>query len=298
MIEGAGSESEVGRAGPYLRDRRRPCAIRPASVRGGAMRATWIWIGLAAGLTAGCAQNPQQTPLNAFAATPSGGLARLAADIEAHGEIDTALGLYQRAAEEMSSPSAYVRLGEAYARAARIEPAIGAFRSALAIDPDNGDALLGLGSALARKNALADAIVVLEKAVAYSDTAGSWNRLGLAQILAGRLMAGRDALARASRLKPTDQDILSNLALAEALLGHNERAIELEMQVVGSGLERHHVPTLVIALVLAHRPADAREIAGRNLSRRDADDLLSRVVAIRAMRTPEARALALGRLIG
>jgi len=122
----------------------------------------WICIRLAIGL-GGCAANPEQQPLNAFAAAPSEGLARLAADIEPHGEIDTALGLYKQAAEEMPNASAYVRLAEACARAARIDRAISAFRSALELDPDNGDALEGLGSALVRKNALADAIVILKR---------------------------------------------------------------------------------------------------------------------------------------
>jgi tetratricopeptide (TPR) repeat protein len=81
------------------------------------------------------------------------------------------------------------RLGEAYARAARIDPAIGAFRSALELDPDNGDALEGLGSALVRKNALADAIVILEKAAARGDTAGIWNRLVLASGIEGLISA-------------------------------------------------------------------------------------------------------------
>jgi tetratricopeptide (TPR) repeat protein len=262
------------------------------------MRATWIWIGFAAGLAGGCAANPEQKPLSAFAAAPSEGLARLAADIEAHGEIETALGLYRQAAEEMPSASAYVQLGDAYARAVRIDGAIGAFRSALELDPDNANALLGLGSALVRKNALTDAIVVLEKAAARGETPGNWNRLGLAQTLAGRFAAGRDSLERASRLNPTDLEILSNLALAEALLGHNERAIELDSRVVHSGVEQHQVRSVVIALVLAGRPDDAREIADHNLAHSDADDLLSQVAAIRAMRTPEARAQALGRLIG
>jgi hypothetical protein len=99
-------------------------------------------------------------------------------------------------------------------------------------------------------------------------------------------------------LTPTDLDILSNLALAEALLGHSERAIELDSQVVRSGIEQHQVRPVVIALVLAGRPDDAREIADLNLAHRDVDDFLNRIAAIRAMRTPEARAQALGRLIG
>jgi Flp pilus assembly protein TadD len=120
----------------------------------------------------------------------------------------------------------------------------------------------------------------------------------LAQTLAGRFAAGPDSLEHASRLSPIDLDILSNLALAEALLGHNERAIELDSQVVRSGIEPHQARSVVIALVLAGRPDDAREIADLNLAHRDADDLLDRGATILAIRTPEVRAQALGRLIG
>jgi tetratricopeptide (TPR) repeat protein len=179
-------------------------------------------------------------------------------------------------------------------RAVRIDGAIGAFRSALELDPDNADALLGLGSALVRKNALTDAIVVLERAAARGETPGNWNRLGLAQTLVGRFAAERDSLERASRLNPTDLKILSDLAL----LGHSERAIVLDSRVVHSGVEQHQVRSVVAALVLAGRPDDAREIADHNLAHRDTDDLLSQVATIRAMRTPEARAQALGGLIG
>src|SRR5207244_1762246 len=117
-------------------------------------------------------------------------------------------------------------------------------------------------------NALTDAIVILEKAAARGETPGIWNRLGLAQTLAGRFAAGRDSLERASRLSPIDSDILSNLALVEALLGHSERAIELDSQVVRSGIEQRQVRSVVIALVLAGRPDDAREIADLNLAHR------------------------------
>jgi Flp pilus assembly protein TadD len=165
-------------------------------------------------------------------------------------------------------------------------------------DADNADALLGLGSALVRKKALTDAIVILEKAAARSETPGIWNQFGLAQTLAGRFAAGRDSLERASRLNPTDLDILSNLALAEALVGHGERATELASQVVRSGAEQHHARSAVVTLVLAGQPDSARRIADLNLAHRDVEDLLRRAAAIRTMPTPEARAQALGRLIG
>jgi Flp pilus assembly protein TadD len=262
------------------------------------MRHASICLLLVAGLLGGCAVNPEHRTLSLSAEVPPDGLARLAADIEAHGEIETALGLYRQAAEETTDASAYVRLGEACARAGRIDPAIAAFRSALRRDADNADALLGLGSALVRKKALPDAIVVLEKAAARSETPGIWNQFGWAQTLAGRFAAGRDSLERASRLNPTDLDVLCNLALAEALVGHGERATELTSQVVKSGAEQHHARSAVVTLVLAGHSDSARVVADLNLAPRDVEDLLRRAAAIRTMPTPEARAQALGRLIG
>jgi hypothetical protein len=57
------------------------------------MRARSICLLVVAGLLGGCAASPEHRTLSAFAEVPSDGLVRLAADIEAHGEIDTALGL-------------------------------------------------------------------------------------------------------------------------------------------------------------------------------------------------------------
>ncbi|MGJ4943507.1 hypothetical protein ACQR1W_23220 [Bradyrhizobium sp. HKCCYLS1011] len=139
---------------------------------------------------------------------------------------------------------------------------------------------------------------MLEKAASHGETAGVLDKLGLAQTLAGRFAAGRDSLARASSLNPRNPDILSNLALAEALVGHGERAIELASQVVRSGAEQHHTRCAVVTLVLAGQPDSAREIGNLNLTRRDVDDLLNRAAAIRTMSTPEARGQALERLIG
>jgi Flp pilus assembly protein TadD len=251
------------------------------------MRDTSICLLVVAGLLGGCAAGPEQGTLSAFADGPSDGLDRLAADIEAHGEIDTALGLYKQAAELTPDASAYVRLGKAYTRTGRIDPAIGAFRSALRRDADNLDAMLGLGSALVRKRALTDAIVILEKAAALGEIPGILNQLGLAQTLAGRFAAGRDSLERASRLDPTDLDILSNLALAEALVGHCERAIELASLVVQSGAAQHHTRSAVVTLVLAG-PTGLRQGDRRSQSdpsrrrrpaqsgRRDPDDAVAR----------------------
>ena len=103
-------------------------------------------------LLAGCAG---QALLDAAASTEKkpdqDGLMRVASDVEAQGQIAAALPIYEQAAAASSGDAtAQVRLGDAYTRAGKTDQAIQAYRAALAVAPDNPDALLGLGSALAQ----------------------------------------------------------------------------------------------------------------------------------------------------
>src|SRR5215471_20849650 len=68
----------------------------------------------------------------ADAGDKSKGLILLAKDIEAHGEKDTAIKLYQQTVTlSGDAPDANVRLGDAYLRASQIKPAMDAYRAAL-----------------------------------------------------------------------------------------------------------------------------------------------------------------------
>src|SRR5258708_18187708 len=137
-------------------------------------------------LLAGCAT---QSWLDAAASTEKpdqDGLARVASDIEAQGQIAAALPIYERAAAASSSDAtAQVRLGDAYTRAGKTAQAIRAYRAALAVAPDNPDALLGLGSALVKAGDADGAVVSLAKVAPIIKTMAAYNRLGLAQTLTG-----------------------------------------------------------------------------------------------------------------
>jgi Flp pilus assembly protein TadD len=260
----------------------------------------WVLIG---GLLAGCASDFGTGTLagsGASGAAADEGLVRLAADVEARGKIDAALPLYERATlVSDDTTTAQLRLGDAYMRAAKADQAIKAYRTALAQSPENGDALLGLGSALVRTGDVDGAITALAKAAPLVNTMSAYNRLGVAQTLAGSLPAAQASFEAARALAPDDLDVRTNLALAAALDGKADKAIALMREVVAlPAAEARHRRGLVIVFGLLGRAAEGRVAAPRELPASEVKSLLVRANSIRALTDAKARARALGTIIG
>jgi Flp pilus assembly protein TadD len=253
-------------------------------------------------LLAGCATQSWLEAM-AFAEKPGpdgqDGLMRVAADIEAQGQMAAALPIYERAAATSSNAAAQLRLGEAYLRAGKTDQAIQAYRVALAGAPDNPDALLGLGSALVRAGDPDGAVVPLAKVAPIVNTMTAYNRLGVAQTLAGRFTQAQESFDYASALAPDDLDIRTNLALVAALDGQETKAIEATRAVVASpGAEARHRRNLMIVFGLLGRAAEGRAAAPSELSADEVKRLLARATAIRAISDAKARAKALGTIMG
>jgi len=262
------------------------------------MRAPWILGVIAAGVLSGCA-NGLETGGEASPHDPSEGLLRLAADVEAHGQDAAALSLYQRAVTASGeTPRAYVQLGDASLRAGQIGPAISAYRGALSKAPDDGQALLGLGTALVRQGNPEEALDPLARAAPTLKTAAAYGRLGVAQTLVGQLPEAQASFESAMALAPDDLDLRTNWALAAALGGKDDAAVEKMRQVVQSpAAELRHRRDFVVLLGITGRVDEARAAAA-GISARDLRDLLQRGASIRAMATVKERAKALGTITG
>jgi len=250
-------------------------------------------------LLAGCAT---QSWLDAAASTEKpdqDGLMRVASDMEAQGQVVAALPIYERAAAASSDATAQVRLGDAYARAGKTDQAIQAYRAALAVAPDNSDALLGLGSALVKAGDADGAVVALAKVAPIVNTMTAYNRLGVAQTLTGHFAQAYQSFDAASALAPDDLDIRTNLALAAALDGQETKAIDAARAVVTSpGAEARHRRNLMIVFGLLGRPDEGRAAAPKELSAAEVKKLLARAAAIRAISDARARAKAVGTIMG
>ena len=235
----------------------------------------------------------------------SNSLVSLAEDIEAHSEhddaVNTAITLYQQTvALSGDAPDANVRLGDACMRANRITQAIKAYRAALIKDPNNNDALLGLGAALVQRGAIDEGLADLAKAAPRVNTGTAYNRLGVAQMMVGQFAKAQNTFNKGRTVAPNDLDIATNFALAAALAGKADDAAALVQEIVQSpAAEERHRRNLVIALVLIGRSDDeARAAAPPELPQQEITALLERAKAIRNMSDPKARAKALGIMKG
>lgn len=227
-------------------------------------------------------------------------LTHVASDLEAHGESETALALYRQAVTTSGgAPDANVRLGNASMRAGKTAAAIEAYRAALAKTPDDAEAELGLGSALVKNGELAKGIALLVKAAPQVKSGAAYNRLAVAQTLAGRLKEAQASLASAQALAPDDLDIDTNVALVAALAGQSQAALAATREVAASpAAAARHRRNLVIVLGLLGRDDEAAQVAAGDVPADEMRALLAQAKKIRAINDPKARAKALGMITG
>jgi Flp pilus assembly protein TadD len=252
---------------------------------------------------AGCANVPA-VPVSTDAGSTNDKfdqLTRMAHDVETSGSRDTALVLYRQAVTVSGrSSTAYVQLGDACLRARQFTEAIGAYRAALAINPDDPEAQLDLGTALTQRGDLENGLAALAKAAPLVNTGAAYNRLGVAQTMAGKFAEAQETFEKGLGVSPADIDITTNLALAAALAGNTDKAASLTDQVATSpaaGLV--HRRNLILVLGMIGRSShDARAVAPDGLSQSEFNRLFGRAASIRGISDPVARAHALGTMQG
>lgn len=282
-----------------------------------------IFAGVSLGLTmalggfmlAGCVSLPQSGDLTGSApsasltsglntggqARPEGdtggaeGILRLAADIEGRGEQSTALTFYERAAAASNrDPGIHMKVGDAFLRLGYPENAANAYRVVLAKAPDDGRALIGLGSALVRNGDVEGGLAYLAKAAPVVNTASAYDRLGLAHIMVGQPREALASFEQAHSMDARDIDISTNLALAAALAGQHDKAITLMRAVARrSDAQEQHKRNLILVMGIAGRGAEAKASV-TDVPPELVQSLLEQAASIRGMSSAKARALALG----
>ena len=97
------------------------------------------------------------------------------------------------------------RLAESHRRAGESLAAADAYAAALALNPNRGEALLGLGATLVLAGAPGPALPALLRCCARApEQAEAWDALGVAHLAAGDAAAAAAAAAEAQRLRPGD----------------------------------------------------------------------------------------------
>ncbi|TIS57109.1 tetratricopeptide repeat protein [Mesorhizobium sp.] len=227
-------------------------------------------------------------------------LIKLADDIDARGESDTAIALYQRAAAMPDAKaSAFVKAGAAYMRAGYPAEAAKAYQAALAKAPNDGGAMLGLGSAMIEAGDIDAGMRALAQAAPLVNTSSAYNRLGVAQTFAGQTGEAQTTFAQALKLAPGDLDVETNMALAAALEDNSAIALPLVQKIAAApNAQLHHKRNVVVVYGLLGQADQVKTSPPIGLTTKEVATLLSRARTIRLKASTQAKAKALGSILG
>ncbi|MEM8948522.1 MAG: tetratricopeptide repeat protein [Pseudomonadota bacterium] len=224
-------------------------------------------------------------------------LVRLANGLMERGELMTAIALYQRAAALSDDSKELVLLGRALEQAGANEYASGAYRRALSRDPDNPDALLGLGTSFLALGDVNRSIQYLEQLVNQGDGTESlrYAALGAALDIAGRHEQAVATYTAGLEVVPGDLDLKSNLALSYAFYDRHNEAITLMIEVADAlEARRSHHRNLVLILALAGQSRDAVTTGLRLLGEQETQDIMTQAASVRELDSGADRARAIG----
>ena len=111
-------------------------------------------------------------------------------------------------------PAVHINLGHAYWSKGKLDAAIGAYQQALALQPDQVEALNNLGTAHAQKGALDAALGFFQRALAVKpDYVEAQGNLGSVYVKQGRLDETVSIYQEALSRKPDNPEILHNLGI-------------------------------------------------------------------------------------
>jgi Flp pilus assembly protein TadD len=222
-------------------------------------------------------------------------LMRIGAAAQGGGDLETAVGLYRRAAELNPTAAApFAAAGDTLVELGEINEAIVAYRAALVRAPHNPDALRGLARSylLTGKPELAAEPLGLALAQAPDDPK-LLQLIGVAEDFTGRHAAAQARYRRALDLLPGDPGLSVNLALSLALTGNYGDAVAILTPVAlgpaGTPGERQSL-ALIYALQGDDRAAE--RIARLDLDAPAAQRALAYYDTLRRL-SPEARVRAI-----
>jgi tetratricopeptide (TPR) repeat protein len=221
---------------------------------------------------------------------------RLANDLDNRGDPVTAAAFYEQAAAQPGAGvDAWLALGQVRLKSGDARGAERAFQQALELKPESADALLGLGTAQLRLGKLERAVVVLTRAGALFDLPAAYNRLGIAQILLGQAGEAQASFKKSLSLTPDDLDTQSNLALACALGGQSQQALDDIHSVSQSPrAQPRHQRNELLVMVLANREQDVMTAQMDDITPIERQQLLIEARRIKAITDPRRQAQELG----
>ena len=236
---------------------------------------------------AGCASNPPEKFADSDAKTDvSVTLYASAQESRARGDLAGAASLYRHAyGADPRKTAPLVGLGQV---AASGEPkdAAEAFRKAPALEPQNAEALRGLGNSMVAINQPELAIGHYERALTVTPADPHvFNGLGVANDLLGKHKDAQDFYRAGLASAPEDVNLKTNLGLSLSFAGEYDAGIEVLRELATASqatvLQRQN---LALGLGLAGRSQDAAKIASADLDDRSVRSNIVFYETLRAMK--------------
>ena len=257
---------------------------------------------LAALLLAGCAASPVHLDPLSVDGRDGGGptptypmLMRIGAAAQSGGDLPNALGVYRRAAEMApQDPAPLIAAGDVLLQIGNINEAIVSYNAALVRPGDTQGAQVGLARAFLKTGKPQLALTPLSKAMEASpDNPKLLLLLGVTKDLAGSHLEAqayyRDGLVRA----PGDPALTVDLALSLAISGNYPNAVSvlqpLAMSAAGTAQERQ---TLALIYGLNGNTAEAARLGRIDLDDASVEHNLAYYQSLREL-SPEARSQAI-----
>lgn len=226
----------------------------------------------------------------------SAAIMRIAASTLAAGDAATAAGLYRRAHDlQPSALAPLLGLGRAFAMLGANDEAVVAYRAALAIDPNDIEALRGMGGALLALDQPRQAITHLEVVLDRAGDARTHNALGLAHDMLGEHKSAQACYRTGLNTEPGNFALRNNLGLSLVLSGDFREGIAILRQVAEMpGANARQRLNLALAYGLAGETEQAMQVARMDLDEQAVRSNVAFYRMLRSMDDPKAVMKAIG----
>jgi Flp pilus assembly protein TadD len=169
-----------------------------------------------------------------------------------------------------------VREGDALFAMEHGQEAATSYQRALALEPRNNSAQLGLGRIRLRTDPAGAEAIFLRLLAADPLNAAALNDLGIARDLQGRHAAAQEAYAQAAAAAPEMAAAQVHMGLSLALSGNSSRAVDILRPLAASASATPRVrQDLAVALVVAGDDQGARQVLRTDLNEGQTTDAVS-----------------------
>jgi Flp pilus assembly protein TadD len=211
-------------------------------------------------------------------------LVRIGDASRAGGDLQSAVGFYERASLVAPNDAAtQMRLATALLEMGAYGEAEAAFKRVLATDPNNIDAMRGLGNIYIATDQAQHAVEQFQGVIAKKPSYQAYNGLGVALDLEGQHPAAQKAYHEGLAQNATSLTLQNNLALSLALSGDYPAAIQLLQRVAQNPQATlRHRQNLALVYGLAGDNAHAAAVAKQDLDAKAVEANLAYYAWLRA----------------